>query len=542
MENIYNVITDGRRMSCQKIIDSIAKSRGVKEIDEFLDPKRDNLIPLTAFEYASKGYEIISDTVGSNGTFLIYYDCDMDGQASGTIMYNYLKHFTDNIKRYVNEGKAHGISKFDLNNLEGVDTLIIVDSIDEHPEYYQRILDKGVKIIVLDHHVPDRCILNIKEDICLISSAHNYPNPELSGAGVCLKFCLYVDMVSGNNFAEELFDLAAAGIIGDVCSVGPDAMENRYICHKGFNDPYNEPLKNIIGNYETNSNSMAFSVAPLINSGNRMNKNDICMQLLSSEDTHEIMEDIKILKKCKEEQNEIAAKTFESIKEQAKDQMDKKCMTFIVEEEGNENMIGLIASKALGEYKRPVMVLRKCEKEGQYRGSMRATGIDDFSRVINSTGIGRCAGHENSAGVFVDIDALEDFINAIEYELRDVKFEQVFDVDLQLKESQITLELIKELKNINKISGKNFPAVQVMIDDITGYEIGNMSKGKHLKITTPDGLVLIYWNFTDWDSLQKGKSLKAVGTLDCSFFGRTMTRQLIMNSFEFEEPIELDDL
>ena len=185
-------------------------------------------------------------------------------------------------------------------------------------------------------------------------------------------------------------------------------------------------------------------------------------------------------------------------------------------------------------YQRPLFVLKKYGTN--YAGSMRAIGLDDFTKIVNDTGIGSCMGHELAAGAFIPIDKFDEFKNKIEEVLKDIEFVQSFDIDIQLDANQITDELIRQIKEINKISGSGFPSITVMVGGIANYEIGDMSNGKHLKITTPN-VTLIKWNFNDWDDMwdTDDKELYGVGQLDSGYFGRTYYRQLILSDFKFED-------
>ena len=112
-------------------------------------------------------------------------------------------------------------------------------------------------------------------------------------------------------------------------NVGPESMENRYICYRGFDKVNNLAIKKINGGYVMNSTAVAFGIAPLVNAANRMNKNWDALKLFLSDDEEEIDELIKSLKCCKEKQNDKVDEIFAQIKEQAKSQEDKKVMQTI---------------------------------------------------------------------------------------------------------------------------------------------------------------------------------------------------------------------
>ncbi len=530
MEKIWNVKIDGREMDQLEIIESLLESRGVEDFYEFLNPSSDELIPFEKLKNINKAADIILDTIDNDGTFLVYYDTDCDGISAGTIMTRYLRNYTDKVRTYINEKKQHGVENFNLDNLDGIDTVIIVDSINEDAQLYQNMLDRGVRIVIADHHIIPKKLVESNVDICLVSSANDYPNSALSGSATTWKLCAYIDYLTLNDYADSLVDLACCGLIADMCSVGLDSPENRHICYLGFNNQTNLAIKKINGSYEFNSQAVSFGIAPLINAANRVNDNQTAVELFLSDDTKEVNRLIKALKEDKELQNTEVQEKMPELLRQGEAQLNNKCMYFFVETDASVG--GLIGNKLLEIYKRPLFVLTGKEN-GEYCGSMRGIGLSDFSKIVNDTGIGRCLGHELAAGAFISVDRFEEFKEAIENVLEDVEFKQEVDVDIQLDAEQINEYLIRQLKKINMISGGNFPPITVMIDGIKIFDIGYMSNGKHIKFGG-GGLDFIKWNCGEVD-VEKGMILSAIGQLDLSWFARRLTQQMIMNDFKLTQ-------
>ena len=69
----------------------------------------------------------------------------------------------------------------------------------------------------------------------------DYPNKSLSGVGMVLKFCQYIDKLLGINESDNFFDLAAFGIIADVMDLRN--YETRYIVKYGLGHVHNELFK-----------------------------------------------------------------------------------------------------------------------------------------------------------------------------------------------------------------------------------------------------------------------------------------------------------
>ena len=535
---------DGRKWSLNKIENEILKSRDIVNLDRFLYPIEEDMIPFEKFKNIKEAAEIVIKGIENNKNFFIYFDVDVDGVTSGSIMTRYLMNFKNSgtITPYINDGKKHGLD-FNapcFNNK--YDIVIILDSIETNTQLYDELLNIGSEIIVLDHHdlVPD--VLAMQKEIHLVSSMNEYPNPHLCGAGVALKFCLYIDSLIGTHCGEQYYDLAACGICADMMSVGTNSLENRYICKTGFDNLNNIAIKKINGGYEMNSTSVSFGIAPLVNAANRMNQNWDALKLFLSDDEAEINTLIETLKTCREKQNQKVDEAYSQIEKQAEQQKNNKVMFFVLDE--SDGISGLLANKALGQFQKPIIMTKEnIDPSGEevYSGSIRAAGIEDFSKIINKTRYAKAMGHSNAAGFTMPKRNKEKFEKRIAEQLADVEFEQHVTVDIQLSQRQINKELIDWLKQLNKISGQGFAPITVMIEDVTEYEVGSMSNGRHTKITTPY-MLFIKWNSNDWEFIPDDASLAAYGTLDQGWFGRKFNYRMIMNDYRVDELIDLDDI
>ena len=282
----WNVKVNGKGIPVNEIVDKIWKTRGIDNPDEFLHPSG-NILPSFEFENIRDAADTFEDMVHKNSKFLIYADVDTDGCSSAAILYHYIKALGCPCEVFINKKKEHGVKEyfFEANHRE--DCVIVVDSINEDLEMYERIWDSGKQLIILDHHIPTEKIRHSSRALNLVSSALNYPNPHLSGSGVTWKFVNYMDSVFNTNFADDLIDLAAVGIIADVCSVGAESMENREICDRGFKHVVNSGIKSVIGSEEMTADSIAYSIAPLVNAANRMGQNDLALSLFLTDNITE---------------------------------------------------------------------------------------------------------------------------------------------------------------------------------------------------------------------------------------------------------------
>lgn len=539
MQKVLTAKIDGRQMEDDfEILDAIFESRGITDVTDFLRPTEDNLVPFEKMKGLDEAYSMIDDAIVMGEKFLVHHDIDSDGASGGAIMTRYLRARGAEVKCAINKGKKHGISEFDLSLLDDVDVMIVIDSIDNDPEVYKRIVETGTKLCVIDHHIIEDRLLEANIPFVLVSSANNYPNSELSGAGCVLKVVQYCDYMNLESFVDDLglWLYASIGIVADMCSM--KSPENRYIVYRGLSYFNNPMVKKMVGNYLFDSTSIAFSISPLINAAMRTGNNETAMYVFHTDDEDEIAELVNQMKGYKEYQNKVVDELMEDLMIQAESQMNRKCMFFMLPDEIDAEVSGLLGNKIMSIVQRPLCILRnviETDENGEVikhelSGSMRACGVTSFKEYIENTGYGWVAGHENAAGVGFDINEFEDFKVAIEEELKDVTFSTTVVADIELSPSQITDNLVKQLSALSRISGKDFPAIKVLIrsDD---YEVTTFSTKKHLKVIDESGLLIVKWNCLDYQTMKNDKQLVAVGTLSSPRYGRVQYLQLTADEY-----------
>lgn len=513
----YNILNDCRGMYEDEVFDTILQQRGVQDAKHFLNPIEEDLLPLDSLYRIDEAYIRINRAIEENENIGILFDTDTDGIAAGTIMTRYLRHFTDDIFTYIDDGKQHGLKGQNLQQFASLDLLIVVDSLDEDEIQYKELSEAGIDVLILDHHAIKREIPYDTYTI-LISSQRDYDNSQLSGAGVVWKFCKYLDEQFLTDYADELVDLAACGLVGDMMDM--TVMENRYIVSKGLEKIYNPAVKKIVGGFEFNSTAIAFSIAPIVNAANRMGENETAMNAFLEDNNKQVLAYVKALKKCKEEQNQEVERLLPNVYEQCEKRKDQKVITVYIDTQ--YGIAGLLGNKLLEKYQKPILVLK--DVGSKYAGSMRAVGVDDFRKICNDSGYAKADGHELASGIQIKKSDLNNFLSYIETNLPEFK-EPTIDIDIQIDVEDITRRLVENIKKIDRISGTNFKPVRAYMDNICDYEIGQMSDYKHLVLKPNDYLQIIKWNFDgSFDDMEDHSTMndefEAVCSLDSGFLGR----------------------
>lgn len=529
MQKILKAKYDCRGMGNGEIIETILNDRNIEDLQEFLHPSEDAMIPFENMRGLKEAYDIIDGAITMGEKFLVLGDVDADGISAAAIIVKYLEMSGVDAVYTINKGKEHGVENFDLSLLNDIDVMIIVDSLNNDPTIYKRITDLGTQLVIFDHHIAEEQLLNSDVPFVLVSSAVDYTNEDLSGAGVCLKYVLYADYMNLTDFAEKLWVYGAIGICADMCSMA--SPENRYIVSKGLADFNNSLVKKMVGNYQFNTESIQFSIGPLVNAAMRMSENEKALDLFISDDEDEINELVKDLKKCKEDQNKLVDSLMDDLLKQGEEQLDRKCMFFFLGDVDGE-ISGLIGNRLLSIYQRPLFILR--DKGDQWAGSMRAVGVENFLEMANNTGLCLCQGHPLAAGAFIDKDKINEFKIIIEDILKDIEFKCEIEADIEISADQVNEALIKQLNALNRISGNGWPSIKVLIRT-DNYEVSTFSTKKHLKIVDESGVILVKWNDMSWKTMDNDGEFIGVGTLAAPYYGRNQFLQLTMNEYVKQE-------
>ena len=548
MEKKINVKTFGYLEDHSTIIDNILKARNIKDKEQFLNPELIEYYQLMEIEgtykdipYTRNAEKIILEALENHKHFFLSVDSDTDGITSGAIMYKWLayrmkenfKYSEPKISYWVSQGKKHGLSDelFEALEKSAAEILIVMDSLDENTEMYQKIRDLGVKIVVLDHH-DIRAEVDYDSVVTLVSSNRS-DNPYLSGAGVVWKFCLGLDrLLDDEGFTLGMTDLAAVGLIADMMVMTEEFMENRAIVSYGLQNLNSETLKLMKGIYEFNSNAIAFGIAPLINAACRYYQNDTAFEAFIEEDPKKIKKLIKVLKSCKERQVEDLATIKRRLFDEIQEQMDEPFFIFEIETEAE--ICGLLANQIMSAYQKPTFVYKK--RDGLYKGSGRSYLLDLRSLTHECAPSVKGLGHPQAFGFICDPEYLDEFKVNMKEKLKHNNSTVIEEIDCELGVEDISDYLIDEVKGIDRITGQNFRPLRFLVET-DGLQMRTMSQGKHLIFDDDNGFWFVKWNAGDdfeklFEQVDDTTRIRFMGTLDRGFIGRKYNRRMIVDNYE----------
>ena len=335
---------------------------------------------------------LIQTVLNEEDAWLII-DSDCDGFTSSALLLNYLymqfpAWVENHLNWFMHEGKQHGLSDFNIDALdEKVKLFLIPDAGSNDYEYHKKLAEKGVQIIILDHHEAEK----ISDHAIVINNQlSDYPNKDMSGVGVTWQFCKYLDSLVDTNYADNFLDLVALGMDADMMSML--SLETKHLITKGLQQIKNPFFDAMV---EKNSYSMknkitpmgvAFYVAPYVNaivrSGTQEEKEIVFKAMLNFKAFEKIPSNKRGHRPGEMEQIYVqAVRTVTNVKNRqtrAQDAgiallekmiedynlLDHKVLLFLLEPgQIDKNIAGLIANKFMSKYQRPCCILTKVIEE-----------------------------------------------------------------------------------------------------------------------------------------------------------------------------------
>ena len=493
-----------------------------------------------------KAAQTLIKTISQDARALVIVDSDCDGFTSSALLINYLyDHFPawvqNNLDWFIHSGKQHGLSDVDVDWAAANYALILCpDASSNDYEYHLAFIDKGVDIIVLDHHEADIVSPNaivINNQLCA------YPNKQLSGVGITWQFCRYLDSLIGTDYAQNYLDLVALGNTADMMSL--QSIETKHLIIKGFRE---ENIHNpfIAAIAESNAYSLgdkitphgaAWYIAPFVNamvrSGEEEEKELLFKSFLkfkafdyiySTKRGHKqgeteqlVTQAVRTCKNVKTRQTKAQDDAMARLESRIEEEnmMAHKVLLFLLEPgEVEPNVAGLVANKIMGKYQRPCAVLTRHEREVDtvsgkqlkitYDGSARGcdkADVSNFKDICDMTLLTEMtAGHQGAFGLSLLESNVTSFLQATDSALQNMASEPIHYVDYIYRNTNVDPNQILEIAELDGIWGKDveesFVAIdglKVTADMVTVY----VKKNNTLKITLPNRLSIMLFDAPD---------------------------------------------
>ena len=521
-------------------------SRGVKDVEQFLNPTIDMLQDPANLENMAAGAYLLLENLQEGGRIAIVVDSDADGFTSSAILYQYIKRIAPDaeVDYFLHTKKQHGLSDF-INYFENSEVyynlVICPDAGTNDYEYHERLGKIGIKTLVIDHHqLDDGGRFSNHAIIINNQTSPLYKNKDLTGAGVTFQFCRYLDKILNVDYAFDYIDLAALGIIGDMGSV--IQPENRYIIKRGLDKIKNFFFRALIDKQSYSMQgivspiTVSFYITPLINAVIRVGEQELKENMFKAfidgeslvpsnkrgakgASEYLAVELAREAYNARSRQNRVRDKMMEALEEQIteKNLLDNKVLLIELTRQLDfpSELNGLIAMRLSSKYGRPTLVLRE-SFDGFIRGSAR--GINDseltsFKNFMSDSGYAEFAsGHDQAFGCGLKQSEVDNFHIYANEKLKDVDFsEGVYNVNFVRNPHDSDLNvLIFDLDKYSKLWGQENPIPLIYIPQVVVDQKDIQVIGKNSDTLRFDVNGITYIKFFAKELIEKIKPYKSV--------------------------------
>ena len=484
------------------ILKEVLKNRGIDDYYAYLDLDESVVIPYQKLDNIENAVDLFMNHFNNKNKIGVLVDEDPDGFCSTSMMYLYIKRMDENYPvEYIlhKRAKAHGLSD-DVIIPSDVKLLIIPDAGTNDCKECKELSEKGVDILILDHHEkeednPYALIINNQ-------MSDSYPNKCLCGAGVVYRFLQALDDENWNEFADDYLDLCALANISDVMDMR--SFETRYLTDLGLLNINNKCLSAFIKaqeysmNGKVNIHNIQWYVTPVLNAcirvGSQEEKELLFRAFIEQDEFFEykkratkdkpaetIQESIydraaRLCKNAKSRQDKQKEKSVEQIAEIAQSiPFDDKVVMIDTSDILDTGLTGVVAIKIAEMFNKPCILLNKFldKKTGKitYGGSARNVNhspIESFKDIVNSTNVFNFGkGHANAFGVNLDLDKKDEAINVMNNILRDVEYDSTYRVDFILDIEDVSIKLITELARFEDIVCQGIEEPMLAVENIS---------------------------------------------------------------------------
>lgn len=572
-------------------LEQILINRGIQEnkINEWLNAgwPQINSPWLFGTEKVKHAIKLMSYAAMDDKEIWVLVDCDADGFTSAAIIINYLyKMYEDvpelgNIEERIHyilhTGKQHGLEDT-VNQIPDNCLVILPDSSTNDIEQMRELLDRGCSIVCMDHHEADNYLEDEDNLVIINNQISDYPNKDMSAAGVVWQVCRAWDKIFETNYADDFIDLAALGCLSDMMDYR--SIETRAIISLGLNN-----IKNPFFYYMCEKNkfsidkmgginymSIAFYVTPFINaivrSGTMEEKDLIFKSFLqmyafekieSGKRGHKgelvprVEEAVRVATNVKARQTKLQDASMVLLEERIREQslLENAIIVLTCEPgEVEKNIAGLVANKIQAKYQHPTLVLTKSQtvedKEPFYRGSARNYSMSEnqeMRQLCLNTGLVEYAqGHEGAFGFSIAESKIDEFIEKTNELYANVPKEPVYWVDFIWLKNQVDPGTILDIAKHKDLWGQSIPEPYICLKDIPlnagNVQLMGVEKGHPtLKIQLDNNVSIIRFKaseeeYQSW--LQPNIVLTGICKCARNEWNGRVTPQFILEDYDLE--------
>jgi len=401
------------------------------------------------FKDMNRAVKRVTEAISLGENIALIGDYDVDGVVSTTIIRELFRAINYPLDWIIpNRFKdGYGISKGVIDRVDAT-VILTVDNGISAIEVAKICKERGIDLIITDHHalppqLPDAyAIINQKQPDC------RFKFKDVCGAQIAWYFSVALAKELNIKLdSKELMGIVALAIVADIM---PLTGINRAMLIAGLEylkrskRAFLEALRKRDMLKNLNSETVAFYLAPLINSAGRLSDGSLASNFLFTQNLDEaeaILEELISLN------NERKAIERVISKEAIKQVKSSDKIAIVWGREWSEGVVGIVASKVAEYHKIPAIVL-SC-KDGICKGSGRSFGFCDIYSLVGEARehMLNFGGHKSAIGLSFKEEKIELIKSLLNIKASEVCSDEYIDNSIlgELPFSEIDFELLEIL-------------------------------------------------------------------------------------------------
>ena len=435
---------------------------------------------------------------------VIYGDYDIDGlSATALLLDAFCKFGFEDVDAFIPnrfvEGYGMTMGAVDKVRDMGADLIVTVDTGSLCHAEIAYAASLGIDTVVTDHHnvaeTPPPSVAAVNPKF----PGHTYPFRDLCGAGVAFKLVQALQTeLDGlpDGYEKWLLDLVALGTVCDVVTLADENRANVYWGLEVLKKQQRPGLKALmtvagIEPERVNARHLGFGLGPRMNAAGRLETAQHALDMLVARDGLAALAASEKLEELNGRRRSIQDAIFEEACQQAEELADDRVL--VVSSDGwNHGVIGIVASKLVEKYKKPVFIIG--ERGEEATGSARSFGDFSAADAVRAADdvIIKGGGHGAAAGVTLETEKIDDFrrrVNEFYDSLQLTNQERYLlpRADVEIDDfSEITEELIENLAKMEPFGNGN-PEPVLKITRASVLSMRRMgADGQHVKLALRD--------------------------------------------------------
>lgn len=435
---------------------------------------------------------------------VIYGDYDIDGLSATALLLDAFGKFGfEDVDAFIPnrfvEGYGMTMGAVDKVRDMGADLIVTVDTGSLCHVEIAYAASLGIDTVVTDHHnvaeTPPPSVAAVNPKF----PGHSYPFRDLCGAGVAFKLVQALQTeLDGlpDGYEKWLLDLVALGTVCDIVTLADENRANVYWGLEVLKKQQRPGLKALmavagIEPEQVNARHLGFGLGPRMNAAGRLETAQHALDMLVARDGLAALEASEKLEELNGKRRGIQDAIFEEACVQAEQLADDRVL--VVSSDGwNHGVIGIVASKLVEKYKKPVFIIG--ERGEEATGSARSFGDFSAADAVRAADdiIIKGGGHGAAAGVTLATERIGDFrrrVNEFYDSLQLTNQERYLlpRADVEIDDfSEIDEELVENLAKMEPFGNGN-PEPVLKITRASVLSMRRMgADGQHVKLALRD--------------------------------------------------------